>query len=166
MKKIVFILAVLVTTVVSAQKSEFSANALAEEMTTLDGGSITLASILEKYKGKTVVVDVWASWCSDCVKGMPKVKELQKEYKGKPVVFLFLSLDKSYDSWKKGIEKYEVTGEHYFVQKGWKESAFCADIKLDWIPRYMIVDKTGAISYFKAIEANDDKFIKHLKQLK
>jgi thiol-disulfide isomerase/thioredoxin len=32
---------------------------------------------LKKYKGKTLVIEVWASWCGDCVKAMPKLKDLR-----------------------------------------------------------------------------------------
>lgn len=147
-----------------AQKTTFSSDALMEKMTALDGKDVSFESILKKYKGKTIVIDVWASWCSDCIKGMPKVKELQSTYK-KDVVYLFLSLDRAADSWKNGIKKYEVTGEHYYIKSGWKDSKFCADIELDWIPRYMIVDKTGKISLYKAIEANDEHLINTLKSL-
>jgi hypothetical protein len=47
-----------------------------------------------------------------------------------------------------------------------KEGEFAAGIKLDWIPRYMVVDKTGKIALFKAIEADDQTLIATLKKLK
>ncbi|WP_093023478.1 TlpA family protein disulfide reductase [Pustulibacterium marinum] len=165
MKKIIAILVFFTVANLSAQKTSFSDKALAEKMVTLDGKQISFENILNEYKGKTVVIDVWASWCSDCIKGMPNVKKLQEEYGNEDTVFLFLSLDRVEDSWHKGIEKYNVEGEHYFIQAGWKASKFCADIELDWIPRYMIVDKEGNIAYYKAIKANDEQFINHLKFL-
>lgn len=36
-----------------------------------------LLRILEAHKGKTVVVNVWASWCKDCIVGLPNLKALQ-----------------------------------------------------------------------------------------
>ncbi len=36
--------------------------------------------ILKKHQGKVTVIEVWASWCSDCVKAMPKLKELQANH--------------------------------------------------------------------------------------
>ena len=132
-------------------------------MVTTENKPITFAEILKKYEGKTIVIDVWASWCSDCVKGMPKVKELQE--KNPEVTFLFISMDKSYESWLKGIEKYEVRGEHYLTTDGMK-GVFGKSIDLEWIPRYMVVDKKGKIALYKVIEADDEKLIKTLESLK
>lgn len=135
---------------------EFSEEALMDTFITLDGDSESFQSILDDHKGETLVIDVWASWCRDCIQGMPKVKALQEDYED--VTYIFLSLDKDQGAWKRGIEKYEVTGEHYFMQSGWK-GPFGKFIKLDWIPRYIVVDKEGKIAYFKAIHADDPELI-------
>lgn len=132
----------------------FSEDALNDTFITLEGEERAFKDILDTYKGSTLVIDIWASWCKDCVGGMPKVKALQKDYED--VTYIFLSLDKTQDAWKKGIEKYDVVGEHYFMQSGWK-GPFGTFVGLDWIPRYMVVDKDGNISMFKAVEADDPK---------
>lgn len=138
----------------------FSEEALNDTFITLQGDSVQFKDILEANKGKTIVIDVWASWCKDCIGGMPKVKALQGKFKN--ATYIFLSLDKTEESWKKGIEKYDVQGEHYFMQSGWK-GPFGTYIVLDWIPRYMVIDANGKIKVFKAIEADDNKLIKALK---
>jgi thiol-disulfide isomerase/thioredoxin len=165
MKKIFVLATILISTLGCAQKEEtsFKKEGLENVMVTTENKPITFAEILKKYEGKTIVIDVWASWCSDCVKGMPKVKELQE--KNPEVTFLFISMDKSYESWLKGIEKYEVRGEHYLTADGMK-GVFGKSIDLDWIPRYMVVDKTGKIALYKVIEADDEKLIKTLESLK
>jgi thiol-disulfide isomerase/thioredoxin len=147
-----------------AQQTTFSAEALNATMKTTDGKEVAFKDILAKYKGKTIVIDVWASWCPDCIKGMPKVHNLQKQFPN--AVYLFLSYDRADDAWIKGIEKYGAKGDNYHVGTSMKEGAFAKDIKLDWIPRYMVVDKTGKIALFKAIEADDAKLISTLKNLK
>ena len=165
MKKIIVVATLLISTLGCAQKEEtsFKKDGLENVMVTTENKPITFAEILKKYEGKTIVIDVWASWCSDCVKGMPKVKELQE--KNPEVTFLFISMDKSYESWLKGIEKYEVRGEHYLTTDGMK-GVFGKSIDLDWIPRYMVVDKKGKIALYKVIEADDKKLIKTLESLK
>jgi thiol-disulfide isomerase/thioredoxin len=132
----------------------FTKEALNDTFITLEGETISFQDILNKHKGSNIVIDIWASWCKDCVGGMPKVKALQKEHQ--EVTYIFLSLDKSQDAWKRGIEKYEVKGNHYFMQSGWK-GAFGNFVKLDWIPRYIVVDKEGNIKLFKSVEADDIK---------
>jgi len=140
----------------------FKKEALENKMNALDGSSVAFKDILKKYQGKTVVIDVWASWCSDCIKGMPKVKALQTEFPN--ATYLFLSMDKTPEAWKKGIEKYEVQGEHYMATDGMK-GIFGKSIDLNWIPRYMVIDKKGKIALFRAIEADDTKLIETLKKL-
>ncbi|WP_396139197.1 TlpA family protein disulfide reductase [Flavobacterium sp.] len=165
MKKIIVVATMLISTLGCAQKEEtsFKKEGLENVMVTTENKPITFAEILKKYEGKTIVIDVWASWCSDCVKGMPKVKELQE--KNPEVTFLFISMDKSYESWLKGIEKYEVKGEHYLTADGMK-GVFGNSIDLDWIPRYMVVNKKGKIALYKVIEADDKKLIKTLELVK
>jgi len=139
--------------------TEFPQEALQDTFINLGNENISFEKILDKYKGKTILIDVWASWCGDCIKGMPKVKALQKT--NKDIVYLFLSADRSYNSWKKGINKYQVEGEHYFMPKGMK-SAFGKSIGLDWIPRYMVIDPEGKIKLFRAIKADDNQLINAL----
>jgi len=146
----------------NAQKSEFSKEALSEKLMATDGNQIDFATILEKHKGKTIVIEAWASWCGDCVKAMPKIKELQASNPN--VVYIFLSLDKTPEKWKMGIEKHELKGEHYLVNDGMK-GAFGQAINLDWIPRYIIIDKTGKIVLYRAIETDFEKINTVLKSV-
>ncbi|HBL78553.1 MAG TPA: alkyl hydroperoxide reductase [Aequorivita sp.] len=143
-----------------AQQKSFSEAALNEKFLSENNVEISFSEILQQYKGKTVFIDVWASWCKDCIVGMPKVQKLREE--NPEVVFLFLSLDKEIESWKHGIEKYGVVGENYFIPEGWKGD-FCSSIDLDWIPRYMVVNAEGEISLYKAIETDDKNLLSALK---
>ena len=147
----------------NAQKNKFSQEALEGKLTTTDGSEVSFKEVLEKHKGKTIVVEIWASWCSDCVKAMPKVKELQAA--NPDVVYVFISMDKAMDKWKTGIEKHELKGDHYWVndEKGMK-GAFGKSIDLDWIPRYIVVDKKGKVALYRAIETDFEKIDKELKR--
>lgn len=164
-KKLFVLTTLLISTLSCAQKEEtsFRKEGLENVMVNKDNQPIAFSEILKKYEGKNIVIDVWASWCSDCIKGMPKVKALQEKYPD--ATYLFISMDKTYDAWLKGIEKYEVKGEHYLTSDGMK-GIFGKSINLDWIPRYMVVDKSGKIVLYKVIEADDEKLIKILESLK
>lgn len=145
-------------------KTEFGKEALEAKMTSVDGKEIAFKDIIAQYKGKVVVIDVWASWCPDCKKGMPKVHDLQKQFPN--VKYVFLSYDRVDEKWKQGIESFNTKGgDNYHVGTSMKEGAFSKDIKLDWIPRYMVVDKNGKIALFRAIEADDEKLISTLKSI-
>lgn len=162
MKKIKYIIVLLIT-VLSCNTNtptQFSEAALNDVFETLNGDSITFKDILETQKGKTIVIDIWASWCGDCIKGMPKVKALQQEYKD--VTYIFMSLDRTHGAWIRGIKKYDVQGEHYFMPSA-KKSAFGEFVNISWIPRYMVINKAGEIVVFDVIEADDNKLIEALK---
>lgn len=164
MKKFIylFMIAASLISCEAQSKKEFSKEALENVMTSKDNQKITFQEIINQYKGKTVVIDVWASWCSDCIGGLPKVKALQEKHPD--LVYLFISMDKNYDAWIKGIEKYNVVGEHYLTSDGMK-GVFGKSIDLDWIPRYMIVDKDGKIALYKVTEADDAKIEETLTKL-
>lgn len=139
----------------------FSIEALNDTFIDLQGKPVSFQSILDANKGKTIVIDIWASWCGDCVKGMPKVKALQSQFP--EASYVFLSLDRGVDAWKRGIEKYNVTGNHYYMPNA-KQCDFANFANISWIPRYMVVNKASEIVVFNVIEADDNKLIEALKK--
>ncbi|CAM4119697.1 TlpA disulfide reductase family protein [Flavobacterium sinopsychrotolerans] len=164
MKRIILLLIAFATfSCTKAQKTEFSKEALTETLLATDGSQVAFQDILKKYKGKTLVIEVWASWCGDCVKAMPKLKELQAN--NPDVAYLFISMDKTADKWKAGIEKHELKGDHFMANDQMK-GIFAKAVDVDWIPRYIIVDKTGKIALYRAIETDFDKINDTLKSLK
>ena len=146
----------------SAQKKEFSPESLSKKLFNTDNKEIAFADILKKHSGKVTVIEVWASWCGDCVKAMPKVKDMQANNPN--VDYVFISMDKAFDKWQGGIEKHELKGDHYWATDGMK-GEFGKSIDLDWIPRYIILDKNGNIIIYRAIETEFDKINEQLKKL-
>ncbi len=143
-------------------ESGFKPEALSQKLMAVNGENITFEEALNIYKGKPILIDVWASWCPDCIKGMPKVHKLQQEYE---LVYMFLSYDKTERDWRLGIDKYKTIGENFLIQSDWKTGEFRKTIDLDWIPRYILVDKTGKIAHYRAIEADDPELIAKIKEL-
>ncbi len=156
------IIALTVFSCTRAQKAEFSKEALSETLLTTTGEQIKFQEILKKQKGKTILIEVWASWCGDCIKAMPKLKELQNNNPN--VSYVFISMDKTADKWKQGIEKHELNGLQYMANDGMK-GKFGKAIDLDWIPRYIIIDKTGKIVVYRAIETDFEQINETLKKL-
>ena len=164
MKKLSFLFALIVlcSCMSNSSKTEFSQEALSETLLSYNGQQITFNDILEKHKGQNVVIEVWASWCGDCVKAMPKLKELQSN--NPKVSFVFISMDKTVEKWKEGVAKHELTGDQYMANDQMK-GKFATAIDLDWIPRYIIIDKNGKIVTYRAIETDFDKINNTLKTL-
>ena len=144
----------------SISEEKFSEEALQDQFINFDGNSVSFKSILDKHIGRDILINVWASRCKDCIKSLPKLQELQKSYPN--IDYIFLSLDKSQKAWRRGIERYNLEGEHYFMFSGWK-GAMGDFLNLDWIPRYLLVNAEGEIVVFKAIKLNDKNLLKNLK---
>jgi thiol-disulfide isomerase/thioredoxin len=164
MKKIALCLfaTVIALSCSNAQNKEFSNESMSKKLITPENKEISFEEILKKHNGKVTVIEVWASWCGDCVKAMPKVKEMQANNPN--VDFLFVSMDKAFDKWQAGIEKHELNGDHYWATDGMKVE-FGKSLDLDWIPRYIIIDKKGKIVIYLAIETDFDKINEQLKKL-
>jgi thiol-disulfide isomerase/thioredoxin len=144
------------------QEKEFSKESLTKKLITTENKELNFKDVLSKHLGKTVVIEVWASWCGDCVKAMPKVKEMQTNNPN--VDYVFISMDKNFDSWKAGISKHDLKGDHYWATDGMK-GEFGKSIDLDWIPRYIIIDKKGKVVTYRATEKNFDEINTTLKKI-
>lgn len=76
--------------------TSFSEAALNDEFISLSDERVSFSTVLEKHKGKTIFVDVWASWCKDCLKAIPKFKELQSEFPEMAYVHLSLEIGRAH----------------------------------------------------------------------
>ncbi len=162
MKKISLLIIIIFMSCNLEKPTQFSEEANLEMLIGLDDSKITLREVLQQHKGKKILIDVWASWCADCIRGIPKVKKLQKGFPD--VVYLFLSVDRSNPSWKRAIKKYNLVGEHYNLPQGMNDGNFVDFINLNWIPRYMVIDESGKIELFKATNAADKDIVSALKK--
>ena len=63
---------------------------------------------LSQLKGKTVVLDFWASWCPDCRKDAPEVVRMYRQYHPLGVEFVGVSMDTDVEAWRKAIAQYGI----------------------------------------------------------
>ena len=114
--------------------------------------NVLFQDILEEHSGQQIVLYFWATWCKDCIIGIPILKEVQKN--SKETVFIFISVDRNDSAWKKGVAQYNLKGKHYFVPTGWKGD-LVDFVDLDWIPRFILIGDDGIIKHFNVLKAND-----------
>ena len=95
-------------------------------------------------KGKMLFIDIWATYCPDCRKELPALETLQQTYKGKPITFISISVDRDKEAWKTMVKEKKLNGIHLYASPETKE-LFKKLYDLRSIPRYMLVDKEGNI---------------------
>jgi thiol-disulfide isomerase/thioredoxin len=121
-------------------------------------------SILKQYEGKVVYLDFWASWCSPCKKEMPYSQNLQEEFKGQDVVFLYLSVDRNAQQWLNMIEKLQITGNHYRANSD-VHRELNEKFNVRSIPRYVIIDKKGEVVSANATRPSNPAVVDEIKKL-
>jgi len=120
----------------------------------LDGEKLDFSDMLKLHTGKKIIIDFWASWCKDCIVGLPKLDKLKQQTGEDKIVYVFISLDKEDVRWRSAINRFNIRGEHYRIETGW-HNTLSNYIDLDWIPRYLVLNEAGRIIIPKAISADD-----------
>lgn len=85
----------------SLAKGEMGRLTLPVEATVTPATSLTDAADkpvrLSDFRGKVVVVNLWATWCGPCVIEMPTLAKLAKAYEGQPLEVVAISIDRGDD---------------------------------------------------------------------
>ena len=100
-----------------------------------------LQTILNKYKGKVVLIDVWATWCGPCKAGHQVMKPWKQELKGKNIQFVYITSPSSpLKTWQEMIK--DIDGDHYYLTKE-QYNYILNHYDSDGIPTYAIYDAEG-----------------------
>ncbi len=95
---------------------------------------------LSQFRGKTVVLNFWATWCGPCVQEVPSIVALQKQM-GDKVVILAVSTDVDEDAYKNFTEK-RMSGLLTVRDGDRKSSTLYGTFAY---PETFVIDKDGVI---------------------
>jgi len=96
----------------------------------------------EKYKGKVVFLNLWATWCGPCKAEMPGIHNLYVKMKGEPIEFVMLSIDK--DKALAKVESYVKNNSYTFPV--FMPSGYLAEqLQVPSIPTTFVISKEGLI---------------------
>ena len=99
---------------------------------------------LEDYRGKTLVINWWATFCGPCLKEMPNLNALESKFENDPnVVFLAIAWDK-----KEAVQKFLSKRDFKYTQSLYGADTF--SLFGNAFPLHVVVDPFGKIAFFRA----------------
>jgi thiol-disulfide isomerase/thioredoxin len=125
----------------SQQTPYRDASIIEENYTSIDG-------LLKRFRGKIVLIDVWATWCHPCIGEFAYKNNLHDLINSGDLIVLYISIDKQKweDRWRENLNYNRLTGYHILadevlIQDMWET---LGDPK-GAIPRYALVSEDGVI---------------------
>jgi cytochrome c biogenesis protein CcmG/thiol:disulfide interchange protein DsbE len=108
---------------------------------THDGQTVTLSQL----RGRVVLVNFWATWCTTCAVEMPSLERLTEQMRGKPFTMLAVSVDENWDL----VRKFFPQGTPMtVVLDPAKAQGAAARYGTEKFPESFIVDADGVIRYY------------------
>ena len=101
---------------------------------------------LSDFRGKTVVLVFWASWCPDCRAEIPQLKSMWASSDPAKVKFVSVSFDREYDTFRQFVSEQELPGVQLFDPAGKKDSSIGAAYGVQWIPSLYVINPEGKVA--------------------
>ncbi len=99
---------------------------------------------LKDYKGKVVVLDIWATWCGPCRAMIPHERNMVKKLKDKPFALISVSADETKDTIKEFLDNESMPWTHWW---NGPSGGILKDWNVQFFPTIYVLDAKGVIRY-------------------
>lgn len=123
------------------------------------------SATLADFKGQVVLLNIWATWCTPCLKELPTLDKLEAKYAEKGLVVLPVSLDTmSFKDLRKYVGERKLDLPHLAQDAHGK---FVGELGPNGVPVSYLIDRKGTIRYryTGAIDWSKDNATDSIEQL-
>lgn len=126
---------------------------------------------LSQLRGKTVVLNFWATWCAPCVEEVPSLVQMQKKMRDKGVVVLAVSLDDDASDYHKFLKDHGVDLLTVLDTGRRTSTGVIAPVSEEYgtyqVPETYIIDRNGIIrrKLIGAVDWNQQEILDYLSRL-
>ena len=107
---------------------------------TVDGKETRLSA----FKGKVIVLDIWATWCGPCKAMIPHEREMVERLKDEPFALVSVSGDEEVDTLKRFLEKESMPWHQWWSGR---KSGIIEDWDIEQYPTTFVIDSQGVIRF-------------------
>ena len=146
-------------------EDNFKSNDIVKGMS--DGKKI-FQKIIEPYKGKIILVDVWGTWCGPCKAQLSHCQEEYERLKDFDIIYLYLANRSNDQSWKNVIKEYKVAGKnvvHYNLPED-QQKAVEEYLGVQGFPTNIVFSRDGSLYKVLDFPLDVEAVAKLLKRMK
>lgn len=133
------------------------------------------STYFHQLKGQWLLLDYWSTSCKPCIKEMPYLREMQKQYQDKGLRVVMINLDKKEKKWKRGIVLFDPPGPNYSTDCSIKNAFFALNLVeqttpegeqkiVTLMPQYVLISPEGKIVDKKMPKPSESSFHEKLDQ--
>lgn len=133
----------------------------------MSDGEKIFSKIIEPYRGKIILTDIWGIWCGPCVQALKNSKEEFERLKPYDIIYLYLANNSREDGWKNIIKENDLIGDnivHYNLPDD-QQKAIESYLGVHTYPTYRLIDQEGNIINLNVDPRNLDTIENIIKQI-
>jgi thiol-disulfide isomerase/thioredoxin len=112
------------------------------ELKTVDGKVVALSS----YRGKPVLIDVWATWCGPCLAMIPELNKLSNDLSAQGVVFLSVDVEDDADAAANLLKEHDVPWQNLHDGENQMSAAFHTSQAVPW---QILLNSEGKLAFYQ-----------------
>jgi len=139
-----------------------------DNLADLSEGEALLKKILEPYKGKFVLLDIWGTWCGPCKEALSHSTEEYARLKDYDIQYLYLANKSPQTAWENVIKEYNVSGPnvaHYNLPEE-QQAAIERHLNVHAWPTYKLFNRDGELLDLKVSAFDLEGLAGLLEQMK